>query len=85
VPLDKIAMKHGFELIVDGVTHFDASTKRTTLASGRVLADYTYVVLALGQDKVKHKGLEHTLSICGAPEQSLEIRDKIDQIILSKR
>ena len=35
----------------------------------------------MGASKMKHKGIENTLSICGAPEQSLQIRDKIDELI----
>jgi len=65
VPLDALAFAHGFQLIVDPVTKFEAKEKRVTLASGRVLDDYDYIVLALGQDKLKPKGVEHTLSICG--------------------
>lgn len=70
VPLDKLAMKHGFQLIVDSVTAFDAKTKVTMLRSGRALNDFEYVVVALGQDKIQHKGMEHTFSICGKPEEA---------------
>ena len=37
VPLDKLAMKHGFKLIVDPVEQFDAQSKKVTLQSGRIL------------------------------------------------
>jgi sulfide:quinone oxidoreductase len=30
---------------------------------------------------MKHKGLEHTLSICGKPEESLKIKDAIDALV----
>jgi len=82
VPLDKLAMKHGFQLIVDPVTVFDASQKRVTLDSGRVLEGYTYIVAALGQDKIQHKGMEHTLSICGKPEEATALYEKLDALIL---
>jgi sulfide:quinone oxidoreductase len=35
----------------------------------------------MGSSKIKHEGILNTLSICGAPEQSLLIRDKIDALI----
>jgi sulfide:quinone oxidoreductase len=38
-------------------------------------------VVAFGADKMKHKGIENTLSICGKPEVSLSIRDQIDALI----
>jgi len=82
VPLDKLAMKHGFQLIIDPVTKFDANSKIVTLESGRVLDGYTYIVTALGQDKMKHKGMEHTLSICGKPEEAVALNEKLDALIL---
>jgi len=81
VDLKDLKEAHGFELIVDGVTSISAKKGEVVLQSGKVLNDYDHLVVAIGAAKMKHKGLENTLSICGAPEQSLAIRDKIDQII----
>jgi sulfide:quinone oxidoreductase len=82
VPLDKLAMKHGFELIVDPVVALDAKNKKVTLSSTRVLDDFAFIVVALGQDKLPHKGLEHTLSICGKPEDATALYEKLDALIL---
>jgi len=82
VPLDKLAMKHGFQLIIDPVTKLEASEKKVTLESGRVLDNFAYIVVALGQDKLQHKGLEHTLSICGKPEEATALYEKLDSLIL---
>jgi len=84
VPLDKLAMKHGFQLIVDPVTKLEAKSKRVTLESGRVLEGYAYIVAALGQDKIQHKGMEHTLSICGKPEEATALYEKLDTLILKE-
>ena len=81
VPLDALAFAHGFQLIVDPVKKFDAAAKKVTLESGRVLDDYSYIVLALGQDKLKPKGVEHTLSICGKPEEATELYERLDTLI----
>jgi len=81
VPLDKLAMKHGFKLIVDPITVFDAKEKVVSLKSGRVLNDFEYIVVALGQDKIQHKGSEHTLSICGKPEEATALYEKLDTLI----
>lgn len=81
VPLDKLAMKHGFQLIVDPVVKFEAKEKKTTLESGRILEGFDYVVVALGQDKMKHKGQEHSLSICGRPEEATALYERLDQLI----
>lgn len=81
IPLDKLAFKHGFKLIVDPVTQVNASEKIVNLESGRTLDGYDYMVMALGQDKLKHKGIEHTLSICGKPEEAVEMYEKLDRLI----
>ncbi len=82
VPLDQLAMKHGFQLIVDPVTALDAEAKKVSLESGRVLDDFEYIVVALGQDKMQHQGIEHTLSICGKPEEATALYEKLDALIL---
>ena len=81
IPLDKIAMKHGFQLIVESVTALEAKTKKVTLASGRILDDYDYIVIAMGQDKMSAKGIENTLSICGKPEEAVQLKERLDALI----
>jgi len=81
VPLDELAFAHGFELIIDPVTALDAKAKCVTLQSGRVLDEYAYIVVALGQDKIQHKGIENTLSICGKPEEATALHEKLDALV----
>ena len=81
VPLDQLAIKHGFKLIVDPVTKLEASEKKVILASGRVLDDFAYIVVALGQDKISMKGMEHTLSICGKPEEATALYERLDALV----
>jgi sulfide:quinone oxidoreductase len=78
--LDKLAARHGFTLTIDRVLSINANQKMITLENGgerRV----EHLVIALGSGKMKHSGIEHTLSICGAPEQSLLLKAKIDALI----
>jgi len=81
VPLDKLAMNHGFQLIVDPVTALNAKDKIVTLGSGRVLKGYDYIVVAMGQSKMTHEGLENTLSICGKPEDATEMYVRLEKLI----
>ena len=81
VPLDALAFAHGFQLIVDPITQFEAKAKKVTLASGRVLDEYEYIVVALGQDKLRSKGIENTLSICGRPEEATELYARLDALV----
>ena len=79
--LKEIQKAHGFDLLIDKVVEISAKKNAVTLKSGKQLNDYDYLVLAMGAGKLKPKGVENTLSICGAPEQSLLIRDQIDALI----
>lgn len=82
VPLDKLAFAHGFKVIVDPVTKIEAKEKKVTLESGRVLDEYAYIVVALGQGKIQMKGMENTLSICGKPEEATELYERLDALML---
>jgi sulfide:quinone oxidoreductase len=81
VPLDQLAFKHGFQLIVDPVEALQAKEKRVILKSGRVLDSYDYIVVALGQEKIQLKGMEHTLSICGKPEEAVALHEKLEALV----
>jgi len=81
VPLEELATNHGFTLIVDAVTSLEATEKKVTLSSGRVLDNFTYIVVALGQNKLGHEGIEHTLSICGKPEEATALYERLDSLI----
>jgi len=78
--LDKIATRHGFRLIVDRIVSISSATKTITLENGGE-KQCDHLVIATGAEKVKHEGVEHTLSICGAPEQSVMLQEKIDALI----
>jgi sulfide:quinone oxidoreductase len=81
VDLLELQASHGFKLLIDGVSHINAKENYIKLQSGRLINDYDYLVVAMGAAKMKHKGLENTLSICGAPEASLKIRDALDALV----
>jgi len=81
VDLKELQAAHGFELIVDAVSEISKAENFVKLASGKILNDYDYLIIAMGASKMKPKGVEHTLSICGAPEQSLQIRDALDALV----
>jgi len=82
VDLKELQEAHGFNLVVDGVSTIAAKENRVTLCSGKVIEDYDYLVVALGAQKLKHPGIENTLSICAAPEQSLQIREALDKLVV---
>jgi sulfide:quinone oxidoreductase len=83
VPLTKIQKKYPFEIIIDTVKEIHAAEKQVVCAVQTL--SYDYLVVAFGADKMKHKGLENTLSICGKPEVAVAIRDGIDALIQKGR
>jgi len=79
VSLAKLQKKHGFELIIDKVEKIEAKNKRVFLSQQEITYDYLFV--ALGMGKVQPQGAEHTLTICGVPKQSEEIRKELDKLV----
>jgi len=80
IGLDKLASLHGFTVTIDTLTAINPNDKTITLKHTG-LRQVPHLIIALGATKVKHPGIEHTLSICGTPEQSLLIKEKIDTLI----
>ncbi|MBD3800590.1 MAG: FAD-dependent oxidoreductase [Campylobacterales bacterium] len=81
VSLEDLRDAHGFTLVVDRVEAIEAKANRVTLSSGKVIDDYDYLVVTLGAHKMKHPGIENTLSICGDPRESLRIKERIDALV----
>ncbi|MDY0195717.1 MAG: FAD-dependent oxidoreductase [Sulfurovaceae bacterium] len=81
IPLEDLAAKHKFDLIIDSVTKVEAKEKKVTLQSGKVLEGFDKLVVALGQGKMKLEGIENTLSICGKPEEADELYKKLQELI----
>ncbi len=79
IPLAKIQKKYGFRLIIDKVTGIKAAENEVICQSQTFL--YDYLVVAFGADKMRPKGVENTFTICGKPEQTLELRNRLDTLI----
>ncbi|HEX2868146.1 MAG TPA: FAD-dependent oxidoreductase [Ignavibacteriales bacterium] len=79
VSLSRISDAFGFELIIDPVLKI-SSAENKVFCQNHIL-EYDYLVAAMGAHKVKHPGIENTLSICGKPEISLEIRERLNSLI----
>ncbi|HQS65681.1 MAG TPA: FAD-dependent oxidoreductase [Sulfuricurvum sp.] len=80
MPLGKLAQRHGFIFTKDSVVEISGEQKSVTLQNSGI-RKAPHLVIAIGSGKMKHDGLENTLSICAAPEQSLMLKTRIDEII----
>jgi len=79
VPLKDLQDAHGFNLIIDEIVEISAKEHKAVGKKG--VYEGEYLIIAIGSGKVKHEGSEHFLSICGKPEESIEIKKKIDELI----
>ena len=78
MPLDSLAKKYGFELVIDNFRSLDTRQKKVLFEDRELL--YDFLILAIGMGKMKPKGIENTLSICGQPEESITIREKLEAL-----
>lgn len=81
LPLAKLKQKHGFNLIIDSVESIDTKNKVVKLKKGE--ESYDYLFIALGMSKMKMKGLENTLSICGQPDQAISIKKELEKLVVA--
>jgi len=82
IQLADIQKKYPFKVISDSVTEIRASENRVICQNSTL--DYDYLVVAFGSDKMQHKGIANTMSICAKPETALDIRSKIDELVQKK-
>jgi sulfide:quinone oxidoreductase len=81
ITLADIAGAHGFTLTIDTVTGISGADRSFTLENGGTRQDFDYLVVAIGAGKMPHKGKEHVLSICGAPQESLRVKERLDELL----
>jgi len=81
IPLVEIGRAHGFSVTMDRVTGIDTAAKTVTLERRGARSDFDYAVWAIGAGKMPHKGKEHVLSICGAPEESVRVKERLDELL----
>jgi sulfide:quinone oxidoreductase len=79
VPLADLQKAHGFELIIDDVESIVSKDSKVICKNDTY--EYEYLIIAMGAGKMKHPGSENFLSICGAPEDSIKIKERIDELI----
>lgn len=77
--LSDVSARHGFNVIIDKITRIEAS--QNTVYSENATYTFDYLFIALGMSKVQTKGLQHTHSICGHPEESVVIKEMLENLI----
>ena len=79
IPLSDIQKIYPFNIVIDKVSEIHAS-ENMVICENNTLT-YDYFVIAFGAEKMQHKGIANTLSICSKPEMALDIRNKLDELV----
>ena len=79
IQLADIARSRGFDLVISAVEQVRPADN-TVVCTDRDLS-YDYLVVAIGADKMHHAGAEHTLSICGSPQNATAIQERLDRLV----
>lgn len=79
LPLQKLSNRYKFNVIIDEVKTIDSRTNTVSLGSSNI--SYDYLIIAFGMSKFSLTGIENTLSICGNPEESVSIYNKLQSLI----
>ena len=79
LPIADIQKKYPFKLLKDKVVSINSPENKVMLQGGE--KSYDYLIVAIGADKLKPKGVENTFTICGAPEGNLAFRDRFQDLV----
>lgn len=82
IPLKDLSKTHNFSYEIDNVEKINSNI--IYLRSGKKLEkgkDFDYLIIALGQDKLKLEGIEHTYSICTSPEEIIRYSEALEKVI----
>ncbi len=79
IPLSVLQKKHGFNVIVDSVTNINVDNNTVSLSKEDL--SYDFLFIAMGMHKVKTQGLEFTHSICGHPEEAVNIQEELEKLV----
>jgi sulfide:quinone oxidoreductase len=81
--LKKLSAVHKFSLIIDPVVKISPKERNVICKNGSY--GFDYLVISVGAGKAKPEGIENTYSICGIPEESLKIKEKLAELIKGGR
>ncbi|MCX7738771.1 MAG: FAD-dependent oxidoreductase [Hydrogenothermaceae bacterium] len=79
VPITDIGKVYGFKFTKGAVSQVNRDS--FIMEHGTIRKDFDYLIIAIGQEKLKHKGIHNTYSICGKPEEIVLYRDKLQQLV----
>ncbi len=79
IDLMDLGKQHGFELVIGNVGHVNAKRPSAVVDGREYGADI--LVLALGAARKKLPGMEHTVTVWGAPKDTVEVGNRVRALI----
>lgn len=80
IPMKSLEKAHGFKWVKDEIVEIK-SKQGIVICKKKEFSGYDHLIIALGAGKRHYKGRDNFLSICGAPNEAIELRDKLDALI----
>lgn len=77
--LGDAARRHGFTFVEGAVESVSAARRSATVNGVELAADH--LVVAMGGDRLKPKGIEQTFTLGGAPENVLRLHEALDALL----
>jgi sulfide:quinone oxidoreductase len=77
--LEDVARRHGFTFLQGAVESISGARRSATVNGREIAADH--LVVALGGEKLKPKGVEHTFGLGGEPEAVERLRGALDELV----
>ncbi len=71
--------KHGFKVVIEKITKIEIANQK--IITDKNTHDFDYLFVGLGMGKVQLKGMEHTHSICGKPDESVLIKEQLENLV----
>ncbi len=81
--LSDAASRHGFTFVEGPVEALSAARRSATVGGTELTADH--LVVAMGGDRLKPRGVEHTLTLGGAPENVERLRQALQALLARGR
>jgi len=77
--LKDAARRHGFAFVEGAVEAISAARRSAVVNGAELVADH--LVVAMGGDRLKPKGIEHTFTIGGAPENAQRLHEALEALL----
>jgi len=81
--LPDLARRHGFRFVEGAVEAISGARRAATVNGEELAADH--LVVAIGGEKLKPKGIEHTFSLGGDPAGTERLRDALEELLAHGR